>query len=120
MATHGHPPHPFETSEAPPMMMAQSDLEAALAALVKSAAACAETLCAACQRDRPVTPAEIVGIENLIMLTLVDDARRQLLASGTSETAVRLVMPGLEREFRGAFSTRFRQLAPLMATGSPQ
>jgi hypothetical protein len=97
------------------------DLEAALADLVKLGVALAETLCGACQRDMPITPDEIVGIENMIVLTLIGNTQRAMVASGTPATAVRVVMPGLEAEFRASFSPRFRALAPLMTpTGSAQ
>jgi hypothetical protein len=100
---------------------AQQDLEAALADLVKSGVTLAETLCGAFHRATPITPGEIDAIERMIVRTLVDDAQRAMVASGTPATAVRVVMPGLEAEFRASFSPRFRALAPLMTpTGSAQ
>ena len=86
---------------------------------MKSGVTLAEVLCGSFQRDAPITPAEIDAIEGMIVRTLVADAHHAMLASGTPATAVRMIMPGLEREFRGAFSPRFRSLAPLMTpTGS--
>jgi len=81
---------------------AQPDLEAALADFVKSGVTLAEVPCASFHRDTPITPGEIDAIECMIVRTLVDDAHRVMLASGTPATAVRMIMPGLETEFRAA------------------
>jgi hypothetical protein len=100
---------------------AQLDLEAALAGLVKSGVTLAEVLCASFQRAAPINAAEIDAIESMIVRTLVDDAHRAMVASGTPEIAAGVVMPWLEAEFVLAFSPRFRALAPLMTpTGSAQ
>jgi hypothetical protein len=96
----------------------QPELEAALRELVRYGVRLAEVMCGSFQQNEP-TPAELDAIECTIVRELVDKAHRAMLANGTSEAAWRGVMPCVETVFRGAYRTRFRELAPLMTpTGS--
>jgi|ERR1700677_766479 hypothetical protein len=94
------------------------DLEATLADLVRRGVALAELVCSLFRGDAPIAPGEIVAIETLLVETLLGNAGRALVAGGTPEPAVRMVLPALEDEFRAVFCPRFRELARLMTPSS--
>ena len=91
------------------------DLEAALATMLKQAAAMADRVMDLAPDDRSVEMEELRRVETFVLNMFMTEWRENASEQGISPLAMTLMAKPFEDQFRQAFSTRFYSVAPLAA-----